>query len=221
MSGVLSPGASDDAVSAVDSVGRPPSARRRTVAYDREAAAAYALRYWNRVCHDGWVGVKSQTVQAARPIVKAEPGSSIYAMGIVPPGMGEGDCTHFISCCIGKPGGGLSLGNWHAPPAYGFLNAPALLRFLILSGRAEVVPAPDGAQVVRDAGDAWWIVRTQLSRGDIVAYRGASEYEHLALLVGDGDTAGQVACHSAPRCGTAFDAVGCIGFTSYTFLRIL
>jgi Putative amidase domain len=221
VSGLLPLGAVDGPTSTVEPAGPTLSARRRTVTYDREAAAAYALRYWNRVCHDGWVGVKSHTGQAARPIVKAEPGSSIYAMGIVPAGMGEGDCTHFVSCCIGKAGGGLSLGNWHAPPAYGFLNAPALLRFLIVSGRADVVPAPDGAQVVRDAEHAWWIVRTHLRRGDIVAYRGAAEYEHLALLVGDGETAGQVACHSAPRCGTTFDAVGCIGFTGYTFLRIL
>lgn len=191
-------------------------------AYNRAGALSYAGLYWDKVCHDGCVGVQTETNQGVvPPIINAEPGELLDA-GLLPAGLKESDCAHFISCCIGKPGGGLSLGSWDCPPAYGILGTRALVRFLTGSRRARILKR-DGEEIITEPEAAWDIVRNELEPADIIAYSAPTGYKHLVLHVGNRDTAGLIASHSHNTYGEYFDSIifsswTCIG---YTFIHIL
>jgi hypothetical protein len=191
-------------------------------AYNRIKAISYASLHWDKVCHDGCIGVQSETNQrVVPPIINAEPGKPLDAE-LFPTGLKGSDCAHFISCCIGKPGGGLSLGSWDCPPAYGILGTHNLVRFLTRSGRARIL-SRDGEEIVTNPGTAWDIVRNKLEPADIIAYVDCKGYKHLVLHIGEGDTAGLIASHSHNKYGEYFDALTpsswtCIG---WTFIHIL
>lgn len=192
--------------------------RRR---YDRAAAVRYALEYWDRVCHDGCFAVRNRA-DGGPAVVQAEPGSPIRAADeLVPQGAGEGDCAHFASCCLGAPAGGLALGVQDAPPAYGLVSAPSLVRFLTRGRRARVLPGPDGAEVLSDPDAARRLVRDGILPGDLVAYVNATGIRHLAIFVGEGEALGTVACHSVNRCHIQFDTIRCGGWIGWTFLHVL
>lgn len=75
--------------------------KRRSV-YDRDAAVAYAARYWNVACSDGFVALGEWPLY-----LEVDPGKS-YVSELVKPLPSrklprEDDCTHFASCCIGQP----------------------------------------------------------------------------------------------------------------------
>jgi Putative amidase domain len=191
-------------------------------AYNRAGAVAYASLYWDKVCHDGCVGVQTETNRSVvPPIIKAEPGALLDA-SLFPAGMKGSDCTHFISCCIGKPGGGLSIGSWDCPPAYGILGTPALVRFLTAGGRAQIIKR-GGQEIITEPEVAWDIVRNALEPADIIGYAAPTGYKHLVLHVGTGDKAGLIASHSHNAYGEYFDNIifsswTCVG---YTFIHIL
>jgi hypothetical protein len=114
--------------------------------YDRDAALVYARKYWNRVCSDGYVCVNynSKFVQEKRkknprkPVPGFAPGQhkpyrpdvrfervfedETVKERIELPGH-KGfiyeldDCTHFISCCIGKPIAWEFVGSSNVPKA--------------------------------------------------------------------------------------------------------
>src|SRR4051794_37064153 len=73
--------------------------------YNRTAAVAYANANWNKVVTDGYFWINGSTANfygagAAVPVnVTGEAG-----------GIGD-DCAHYVSSCIGTPGGGLTIPN--------------------------------------------------------------------------------------------------------------
>jgi len=98
------------------------------MAYKRGNALLYAAGYFNKVCDDGYIAVKDYDDKSV--LVKRSPGS------LLRPVLNEDDCAHFLSCCIGRFGGGLHLGRWDIPPAYGVLSPDGLLKRLTDSGLA-------------------------------------------------------------------------------------
>jgi hypothetical protein len=117
--------------------------------YDRDKAVAYARKFWNRPCNDGFIMVDSskffERVPAGTKFVHdAMPGgTSDQEHALLPDGTTIGwslldDCTHFISCCIGQPAGeeagGLKIRLiWGAGPAnpYGISRVRSLVDYLL------------------------------------------------------------------------------------------
>lgn len=188
--------------------------------YSRVGAVSYASLYWNKVCHDGYIGVQSPTNQrVAQPIIEAQAGKPIDTEGLIPPELKGADCAHFVSCCIGKPGGGLSLGAWNSPPAYGIFGTTELVRFLLGSGRAQILTDRDGEEMITEPERAWNIVRNKLQPADIITYLDVNGYKHLALHIGTG----MIASHTHYKYGENFDSFNptswtCIG---WKFIHIL
>ncbi len=82
---------------------------------DRDAAVAYAGKYWDKTCGDGVIALKSVPTKVVDPgaafrlpLTGAGYDGRVEAAN-VPDGSGEileedmEDCTHFTSCCIGRP----------------------------------------------------------------------------------------------------------------------
>jgi hypothetical protein len=142
--------------------------------YDRAAAVAYATTFWNLNCSDGYIAVKEKGRPPYREVV---PGANVLIPskdkdkddkpfpedGQMPGGERIpwailDDCSHFTSCCIGRPydarllrpllatkpglkrdeaprypAGGLnvpSLEQLGAPWLYGIVGAPTLVSYL-------------------------------------------------------------------------------------------
>jgi hypothetical protein len=168
-------------------------------------ALIYAGTFWNRVCHDGRVATKTG-YPATINGVKLAPGMLFSDVGAI---SGEEDCTHFLSCCVGKiqakvkingreilfRGGGLAI---HSPfknaGVFGETNVPRGVGALI-ANRAKIVPPQfhvTNYDVTRQA------IRTQLQPGDVLAYASKdnpNHYEHMAILVGPD----KIACHTRMR----------------------
>jgi hypothetical protein len=156
---------------------------------------------------------------------------------VAPPAGGVGwaaldDCTHFVSCCIGRVpgsrGGGLPIPTpadyFHPNGPYGFVRVSRLKQFLLSKGLAGVV----GAERTTDAA----AIRG-LSRGDLVLYHDTDGKDiHFAILLGDGtaDTPQRrvrIACHTYARSDDASCTwnpegwrLGADAGWSYTFLHI-
>jgi hypothetical protein len=176
------------------------------MAYNRDNAVAYAKRYWDTVCHD-------KAVATATEINNKKISKIVYPAqktGIDH----EDDCTHFVSCCIGSQGGGLLLGTWEMPPAYGVLSPLSLIGRLQQKGFATPTN-------VRVAGKDAVAAVNSLDRGDVIAYYTNGDptakkppgYFHAALYLGGG----LIACHTSPRFGRPFTSVS---FASLTVLHI-
>ena len=140
-------------------------------AYDRQAAIDYALKYWDKVCSDGYYFAEST-------------GATWLGAGEAFPTDVEGfDCAHFVSCCIGsepnEPAGGLEIPS--RTMAYGEPGAQKLVDWLL----------GQGATIADDISD--------LVPGDVVAYDVDHNgwIEHVALYIGDG----LVTAHSVSRYG--------------------
>src|SRR6266496_4114870 len=106
------------------------------MAYDRQAALAYARAFWNRPADDGY---------GARFVHDFDDG---FALGtehlLLPDGRrwewsALDDCTHFMSCCLGAPAGGLELPSELGEP-YGIVGADRLVRHLVRANLVEVIP---------------------------------------------------------------------------------
>ena len=139
------------------------------VAYDRQAAIDYALKYWDSVCSDGYYFVEST-------------GPTFLGAGESFPTDIEGfDCAHFVSCCIGsepnEPAGGLIVPS--RTLAYGEPGAQRVVDWLL----------DQGATLADDI--------SALVPGDVVAYDADHNgwIEHVALYMG----AGLVTAHSLSR----------------------
>ncbi|MCB2101148.1 MAG: hypothetical protein KDE22_09785 [Rhodobacterales bacterium] len=113
------------------------------VGYDRGRALDYAAFFCNRVCSDGVImsDVRANRRPAGALLSEVERVSS------------ENDCTHFISCCLGRPpafkkpgggtvnGGGLYISeagflNGGKDGVYGILNPGPLVHYLVLTRKA-------------------------------------------------------------------------------------
>lgn len=175
------------------------------MAYLRMHALIYARTFWNRVCHDGHVAMKTGYPSHING-VKLAPGMLFEDIGAT---TGEEDCTHFLSCCVGRfhakvhingreiiyQGGGLAIScPFKRMGIYGETYAPRGVGALLAHGGKIVKPQ---FQLTSDAStrDA---IMSELRPGDVVAYASkdkAAHYEHMALLVNPG----KIACHTRMR----------------------
>lgn len=167
--------------------------------YDRDAALDYSRRFWNVVCEDLCVAVGHapwyRTVPAGTVFIND--GGSEHAL--LPDGSKISwdeldDCTHYISCCVGK-GGGLNVPR-SFPNMYGQVSATRMVEWLLKSGNAVI-------KKKRARIDGSTDVDASIEAGDLIGYYDAKRgrYGHLVLYVGNG----KIACHTYCRS----DAPGC------------
>lgn len=184
----------------------------RPVAYDRAAALAYARRHWNVVCSDSFIATGTgrgfRKVPAGTAFVHefdAAGASRRREHALLPDGSRVeweelDDCTHYISCCIGRPpgdtGGGLplpsvQLGRYPNAP-YGIVRVATIVEHLKDRRWVEVV--------ARDTTEREHV--QALGPGDLIAYKNRrGRYAHLALYLGGG----KIGCHTYCR----FDDPAC------------
>ena len=118
------------------------------VTYDRAAACAYAVHFApdGKLCHDDALAGKVT-------------GRTVFSFVEAPRAVGENDCTHFVSCCIGDhgghftrngtshpvkaadalPGGNVHLVGEFSLQVYGYVSAPGFVSHLLSSHKAEHV----------------------------------------------------------------------------------
>jgi hypothetical protein len=171
------------------------------MSYDRAAALDYARTYWSTVASDGYIA-GSFDGKAYRPVpagtrfvhddAPASPEHALLPDGTVIPWSALDDCTHFLSCVVGRPPGATSSGGLLIPPdfpsgPYGILGAGRFVRTLVERGDLEVIPVEDK----RDPGLA------RIAAGDLIGFYRASQrdYGHLALYAGDEN----IVCHTYCR----------------------
>jgi hypothetical protein len=168
--------------------------------YDRNKAIAYAGRFWDKVCDDGFVALlskKDQSKVRKSKVVKVALGTNLGSW-TPPDGFNQDDCTHFISCCIGLHGGGLALGKWDIPPAYGSLSPLSLVKVLKEKGYATVI-----VEGVNDTESFRSIIKDRAEKADLIAYGDSPDYDHMVLHLGEG----KIACHTSARFGKDFTDV--------------
>jgi hypothetical protein len=193
----------------------PPSS---APAYDREAAVKYAEDFAFHVCSDGFmmladdVGVKYRGMPAVKMpadasivndssstehVEKADGSPFTLSNGTAMTNKEMDDCTHFISCCIGRPPGGKGGGirvpttMWGDPKEdnpYGITRVPTMLAFLTTGKIVEKV-----ADKTSDPAEI-----SKLSKGDIIAYSHPTlGYTHLGLYLGNN----KISSHTISRFG--------------------
>jgi hypothetical protein len=171
------------------------------VTYDRDCALAYARRYWNIVASDGYIGgtfdeQPYRAVPADTAFVHdsdpTAPEHAALSDGSVIPWSALDDCTHFISCCVGCPPGGVTAGGLPIPadfPAgpYGILGADRFVQALVKKGFIEVITVEDKTRPGLD----------RIAPGDLIGYLRGSKgrYAHLAMYAGDEN----IICHTYCR----------------------
>jgi len=173
------------------------------MAYARMNAILSAKFFWDKVCHDGFVATKGGYQRHINGVALS-PGLPFTAIGAVSQ---EGDCAHFVSCCVGNTqctvaiggrpvairGGGLHLQSPFAP-VYGQTHAGRLAGSLIALGAKIVSPQfrVTRYDVTRQA------IVDHLRPGDVLVYASKDNhdsYEHASLLVGPV----HIACHTRAR----------------------
>jgi len=154
-------------------------------AYDASSACAYARKYYNKVCSDGYY------YESDFPPRYAGPGAAL------PTRTTGRDCAHFVSCCIGsernEAGGGLDVPKRDTGYGdYGEPGAANLINWLVQHGAQRKTRVDD------------------LSPGDVIGYDtdGSGRVDHVALYLGDGE----VAAHSTKWLG-GWQLVYRTGFT--------
>lgn len=212
--------------------------------YDRDAAVAYARRYWDRPCDDGvfWRTDRAVEVEKMRGVLGA-PAKEEWQARFVPDGLGsehavfqrtvqgkveekqiqpwEGlaDCAHFLSRCLTS--GGFSVSEISVPKLVDHLKSRPDTKVL-----AEKVTRDHGQRIV-DTGI--------LKKGDMLGYfnidphgdyGGRAQYSHSTMFVGkirQGDV-GRITCHTKSRFGglSAFPDEWHLAETAYayTFIHI-
>jgi hypothetical protein len=216
------------------SAARAPTRRR----CDRNAAMLHAKSYWNRHCCDGHVAVKRRGTPPYREVVPGEEFEFYIHPGDAPNRTADqvrektkatdgslieweelGDCTHFVSCCIGRPydavrirpllereptlsparaprmyAGGLNIRSTEglgAPWVYGIVGAPRLVAFLRQPHVGRVT-----ADRLEKSDSRLEAAVNALQPGDVIALHGARNYFHVLLYDGEGGVYGHTACRT-------------------------
>ena len=125
--------------------------------YDRTCALDYARTYWSCVTSDGYVagsfdGKAYRQVPADTVFVHGDdpsaPEQALLPDGTTIPWSALDDCTHFMSCILGRPpgadcSGGLSIPADFPSGPYGILGAGRFVQMLVKKGWVEVIPVAD------------------------------------------------------------------------------
>jgi len=176
---------------------RARRAKRRTlVSYARAAALAYGRAHWNQPASDLYIGGSfGGTPYRNVPVgtvfvhddVPAAPEHAALPNGTQIPWSQLDDCTHFISNCIGNPGGGLPVPRDFPTGPYGILSANRLASKLDDLGWVDITQYPTTSSAPIG----------KLSSGDLIGYFKISEnrYIHLAMYLGGN----KILCHTYCR----------------------
>ncbi len=157
--------------------------------YDRQAALAYAQKYYNYVCSDGYFWTDSSTA------------SHLGAHSPVPTSPIGDDCAHFVSSCVGSEpnevGGGLAIPTI-VPPKYGDPGAQDLMNKLEQLGFGEEVGTCSLGNLTSSG------LLADLSAGDVIEYDWSANgpYQgghHIVLYLGNNE----IAAHSASYYGVS------------------
>lgn len=185
------------------------------VDYSRADAVDYARRFWNVPCSDGAVAIST-----GKGSLIASPGTRFVhdadgtehaedAAGRTVLGWRDlDDCTHFISCCIGRPpqagedftrsgykverAGGLNVPSTQMGfPLYGYVRVSSLVEWLLARKIAKAVTTKSSDRSKL----------SELSAGDLIAYWDPDRrrYQHFTIYLGDG----KIACHTVCRSDAA------------------
>jgi hypothetical protein len=167
--------------------------------YDRAAALDYARTYWNTAASDGYIAGRfdgkayREVPPGTRFVHDDNPDAPEHALlpdGTVIPWEALDDCTHFLSCVVGSPPGGLSLPRDFPTGPYGVLGAGRFARALVQKGYVEEIAVDDKQSPGLE----------RIAAGDLIAYYSVSahDYAHLVLYAGDEN----IICHSYCRADT-------------------
>jgi hypothetical protein len=174
--------------------------------YDRDKAVAYARKFWDKPCSDGFIMVDSskffERVPAATKFVHdvMPSGTADREHALLPDGTTIGwslldDCTHFISCCTGQPpgeeAGGLKIRlMWGEAPAnpYGISRVHSLVDYLLARADERKFTKVERAMIIGDEKTDQDL-SDHLEPGDLIAYWNGSDYTHLAMYLGDNNIA--------------------------------
>lgn len=170
--------------------GLAPSAS--AIVYNRTAAVAYANAYWNKCVTDGYFWINGSTAKyygAGQPVpvnVAGEAG-----------GIGD-DCAHFVSSCIGAPGGGLTIPS--RAGTYGEPGAARLNELLVGNSSGGYGSTYKYGELVSSV--------SQLTPGDVIGYDwtgngGGSQsgIDHTVIYLGNG----MIAAHASSHNGVAWN----------------
>jgi hypothetical protein len=171
------------------------------VTYDRSSALAYARQYWLSLASDGYIagefdGKAYREVPAGTVFVHDDdpqaPEHALLPDGTTIPWSALDDCTHFMSCCVGSPPGGVAAGGLSIPSdfptgPYGILGADRFVQALEKKGYVEVIPVADKSAPGLE----------RIAPGDLIGYhlRSKKSYGHLVMYAGDGN----IVCHTYCR----------------------
>ena len=175
-------------------------------AYDRVAALSYARGNWNKVATDlyiasgnhtpPYVSAPANTVFVHRPpdaTFREHHDDAMSGSNLVLDWRGTDDCTHYLSCCIGRPpggtAGGLSVPRDYPTGPYGVIACQKLFDWL----RTQ----PNTSLVVEKGTDRALINR--IAAGDLIFYWSArlGRYHHAGMYLGA--PSGAIACHTYAR----------------------
>ncbi len=198
--------------------------------YNRHAAFTYARRFWNIPCSDGFIAGKNiPTSFSSNPNFVKVPAGTNFIHDFTPDSehaeLTDGrriewdnldDCTHFISCCIGKPplvkAGGLPVKSEFPTGPYGLVGVERMLSFLCNHKFVDVIGYKSSDRS---------LIR-QLQWGDLIAYfrpgLKVPRHTHLAMYLGKG----KIACHTycrSDRPACTWDNDWNLG-TTWTFLHL-
>jgi hypothetical protein len=168
------------------------SASAASTVYNRTAAVNYANNNWNKVVSDGYFWINGSTANyygagAAVPVnVSGEAG-----------GIGD-DCAHFVSSCIGTPGGSLTVPS--RAGTYGEPGAARLDELLVGNSSGGYGTTYQYGQLVTSV--------SQLTPGDVIGYDwdgsgGGSMggIDHTVIYVGNN----QIDAHATSHKGVAWN----------------
>jgi hypothetical protein len=193
------------------------------VNYDRQAALAYARKYWNQVPdEDGVAFIGSSGPDGFKKVpvgtqfvhdFDADGDSLGSEHALLPDGSTIDwseldDCTHFLSCCIGEPpggekAGGLPLKHRQAgiPPnaPYAIVRVSTMVEYLTSNDPIwrNKRPGKDPYAVFIGEKTTDDSLIAQLSPGDLIAYfsPATGRYAHLTMYLGND----KIVCHTYCR----------------------
>ncbi|TMB99769.1 MAG: hypothetical protein E6J42_02490 [Chloroflexi bacterium] len=180
-----------------------PPGHQQPIRYDRASALRYAHAHWNSVCSDGKISLRNGHIDVPPGTTfvfapdRSERARKPSGVEII---ANFDDCTHFISCCIGRPpgppAGGLTIPSrpGSEPPRgpYGLVSVRELLNYLRSNRIARAITT--------DSSDTSAIA--QLAPGDLICYSDARGIpSHFVMYAGNQ----KIVCHTYSRSDTSGD----------------
>ena len=191
------------------------------MSYQRMNAVMYAAAFWDKVCSDGRVAtdIGYPKIPSGTPMDTARKSPNFKGS--------EDDCTHFISCCIGRTTGKISVGGNQFTLKGGGLDVPSPFKGAGVYGHTHVTniyyfAQKCGAKIVgqefrRKSDPATAAdISANLTFGDLLVYSSDTHirhHRHLVMLL----SGTRITCHTSARFNKDFLHVG---ITYVTLLKM-